>query len=102
MNAMSAKRERTIQLLALGWLLLLGALTLVGPYGLLAWGEQGALLEQRQERIAVLRDEKSVLENRVDLLNPDNVDPDLASELVRENLNVAHRDEYVIDLEEQP
>lgn len=102
MNAMSAKRERTIQLLALGWLLLLGALTLVGPYGLLAWGEQGALLEQRQERITVLRDEKSVLENRVDLLNPDNVDPDLASELVRENLNVAHRDEYVIDLEEQP
>ncbi len=102
MNAMSAKRERTIQLVALGWLLMLGALTLVGPYGLLAWGEQGALLEQRQERIAVLRGEMAVLDNRVDLLNPDNIDPDLASELVRENLNVVHPDEYVIDLDSQP
>lgn len=99
---MSAKRERTIQLLALGWLLLLGALALIGPYGLLAWGEQGALLEQRQERITLLREERAVLANRVDLLNPDNVDADLASELVRENLNVVHRDEYVIDLDQQP
>lgn len=99
---MSAKRERTIQFLALGWLLLLGALALIGPYGLLAWGEQGALLEQRQERITLLREERAVLANRVDLLNPDNVDADLASELVRENLNVVHRDEYVIDLDQQP
>ena len=102
MNAMSARQERKIQLMALGWLLLLGALTLVGPYGLLALGEQGALLEQRQERIGVLREEMAVLENRVDLLDPNNVDPDLSSELVRLNLNVVHRDEYVIDLDQQP
>lgn len=102
MNTMSAKREKRIQLLALGWLLLLGALTLVGPFGLLAWGEQGAALEQRQARIAVLREEMAVLENRVELLDPNNVDPDLSSELVRLNLNVVHQDEYVVDLGEQP
>lgn len=99
---MSAKRERTIQIIALGWLLLLGALALVGPYGLLAWGEQQAMLDQRAERISLLQEERAVLANRVDLLHPDHVDPDLASELVRENLNVVHRDEYVIELEQQP
>jgi cell division protein FtsB len=102
MNAISAKQERKVQLLALGWLLLLGTLALVGPFGLLAWGEQGALLEQRRDRIVVLREEKAVLENRVDLLDPHNVDPDLSSELVRLNLNVVHPDEYVIDLDQQP
>ena len=102
MNAAPARRERLIQLMALGWLLVLGALALVGPYGLLSWGEQSALLEDRQDQIAVLQEERAVLENRNDLLDPNNVDPDLASELVRENLNVVHRDEYVIDLDTQP
>ena len=102
MNAPSGKREKRIQLLALGCLLVLGGLALVGPYGLLSWGEQSALLEARQKRVAVLQDERAVLQNRNDLLDPDNVDPDYASELVRQNLNVVHRDEYVIDLEAQP
>ena len=102
MNAPSAKREKLIQLLALGWLLVLGALALVGPYGLLSWGEQSNLLGARQDRIAVLQEERDVLENRNDLLHPDHVDPDLASELVRQNLNVVHPDEYVIDLDAQP
>lgn len=102
MNAPSGKREKRIHLLALGWLLGLGGLALVGPYGLLSWGEQGALLDDRQDRVAVLQDERAVLENRNDLLDPDHVDPDLASELVRQNLNVVHRDEYVIDLEPLP
>ena len=102
MNAPSARRERLIQLFALGWLLVLGALALVGPYGLLSWGEQSAQLGVRQQQVSVLEEERAVLENRIDLLDPDHVDPDLAGELVRENLNVAHPDEYVIDLEEQP
>ena len=102
MNAAPARREKLIQLMALGWLLVLGALALVGPYGLLSWGEQSALLDAREDQIAVLQEERGVLENRNDLLDPNNVDPDLASELVRENLNVAHRDEYVIDLGKQP
>jgi cell division protein FtsB len=87
------------EFLALGILLLLGGLTLAGPYGVLAWGENIALLQQRETRVAALKAEKDELENRVALLDPDHVDPDLATELVRRNLNVAHPDEYVIELE---
>jgi hypothetical protein len=39
------------------------------------------------------------LKNLVVLLDPDHVDPDLSTELVRRNLNVAHQDEYVLELE---
>ena len=96
------KSEKRMQLLALGWLLVLGALALVGPYGMLSWGEQSALLEKRQEKIAALEEERGALENRVELLDPEHVDPDLSSELVRQNLNVAHPDEYVVDLDMEP
>jgi len=85
---------------ALAVLLLLGGLALAGPYGMLSWGEHKALLEKRQHRIAVLTAERDELRNRVALLDPDHVDPDLASELVRKDLNVAHPDEYVIQLDE--
>lgn len=102
MNAPSTKREKQTAILALAWLLLLGALGLFGPYGLLSWGEKAVQLEDREARIAALREEQAVLSNRVDLLDPDNVDPDLATELVRRDLNVAHRDEYVVELETQP
>ena len=92
-------REKLVRLGALGVLLLLGALALAGPYGVLAWGENIALLEQRQARIAELRADRDELENLVDRLNPDHVDPDLATELMRKNLNVAHPDEYVVEID---
>lgn len=100
MNAHSARREQRTQWLSLAWLLGLGAMALIGPYGLLAWSEQSSLLERREQQIAALQEQRSVLENRVDRLNPDHVDPDLASELARQNLNVAHPDEYIIDLDQ--
>ena len=84
---------------ALVFLLLLGALALAGPYGLLSWGENVALLEKRQHRIAELQSDRAELQNLVERLNPDQVDPDLATELMRRNLNVAHPDEYVIEIE---
>lgn len=92
-------REKLARFAALGVLLMLGGLTLAGPYGVLAWGENLALLEQREARIAALQAERAELENLVDRLNPDHVDPDLATELMRKNLNVAHPDEYVIELD---
>jgi hypothetical protein len=36
------------------------------------------------------------LRNRVALLDPRHVDPDLAGELLRKNLNVAHPDEVIM------
>lgn len=103
MNSVVTKREvvreKIARFGALGVLLLLGGLTFVGPYGVLAWGENLALLQQRQERISKLKAEKDELENLVDRLDPSHVDPDLATELLRKNLNVAHPDEYVIELD---
>jgi cell division protein FtsB len=72
---------------------------LAGPSGLLAWGENVALLEQRQDRIARLTAERDELENRVALLDLDHADPDLVGELLRRNLNVVHPDEVVLELE---
>ena len=93
------KKERLVHLGALVALLAIAALALVGPYGLLSWGESAAQLEQRKARIAELQAEKAELENRTELLDPDNVDPDLGSELVRKNLGVAHPDEYLFELD---
>ena len=92
-------REKLARFGALGVLLVLAGLALAGPYGLLAWGENIALLEQREERIGTLKADRAELRNLVTQLDPDHVDPDLATELVRRNLNVAHPDEYVLELE---
>lgn len=90
-------RERASRLVALGYLLFLGALAFAGPYGVLSWGENISLLERRERQIVVLQTEQGELRNLVTRLNPDSVDPDLATELVRKNLNVAHPDEYVME-----
>lgn len=92
-------KDRLGQIGALCVLLGLGGLALAGPYGLLEWGESKALLEEREARIAQLEAERDEYQNLNDRLDPDNVDPDLATELVRRNLNVAHPDEYIIELD---
>ena len=103
MNTSTARkevvREKLGRLGALAILLLLGGLSLAGPYGLLSWGENAALLDKRQQQIAELRAERDELKNLVERLDPDHVDPDLATELMRRNLNVAHPDEYVVEIE---
>jgi len=86
--------------LALGALLLLGGLAIAGPWGVLAWGENLQLLEQRTAQIAALRDEKARLENLNALLHPDHADPDLVGELLRRNYNVVHPDEIVLTLDD--
>jgi len=103
MNAVMTRndvaREKLTRFGALGFLLILAGLALAGPYGLLAWSENISLLEQRQQQIASLTAERDELKNSVALLDPDHVDPDLSTELVRENLNVAHEDEYILELQ---
>ena len=99
-SSRSLVREKVAQFGALGYLLLLGGLALAGPYGALAWSENIALLDKRETRIAKLEEQRNALANRVALLDPDHADPDLVTELMRENLNVAHPDEYIIELDQ--
>lgn len=89
-------RQRLVQGMALAVLLVVGSVAVAGPSGVLAWGENQRMLEQRSVRIAQLREKRDRLRNRVDLLAPDHVDPDLAGELLRSNLNVARPDEMVM------
>ena len=78
-----------------GLLFLLG-IALAGPSGILAWSDYNRALAEKEGQVAKLKDERDVLKNRVALLNPNNVDPDMAGELLRKDMNVVHPDEVVI------
>lgn len=82
--------------MALASLLVLGALSIAGPSGLLAWGENLRLLDQRRAQLAQLSHERDELKVQVDALNPNRADPDLVGELLRRDLNVVAPDEVVI------
>ncbi len=85
--------------LALLALLVMGGFAIAGPSGILAWSENQRLLELRKAQVASLERESQSLRNRVNLLDPRNVDPDLAGQLLRDRLNVVHPDEMVILLD---
>ncbi|MFT4026522.1 MAG: septum formation initiator family protein [Novosphingobium sp.] len=92
------QKESVTQGVALACLLLLGGIAIVGPSGILSWSEHRRLLEQRQQEIVQLTAERDAIRNRVARLDPRQVDPDLAGELLRSNLNVVHPDEMVMML----
>ncbi|MGH6746850.1 MULTISPECIES: FtsB family cell division protein [unclassified Novosphingobium] len=92
----SLAKERLVQGIALALLLLMGAFVIAGPSGLIAWTENQHLLEERNAKLADLRLTRDHLKNRVGLLDQNHVDPDLAGELLRSNLNVARPDEMVM------
>ncbi|MEJ2457647.1 MAG: septum formation initiator [Novosphingobium sp.] len=75
---------------------MMGLFVVAGPSGLIAWGENQHLLEQRRVKLAEMKSERDRWKNRVKLLDPKNADPDLAGELLRSNLNVARSDEMVM------
>jgi cell division protein FtsB len=89
-------REGVTEGVALVCLLLLAGFAIAGPSGVLAWGENQRLLEQRRQEVQRLAVERDELRNRVDLLDPRHADSDLAGELLRRDLNVVHPDEMVM------
>jgi cell division protein FtsB len=97
-HTISSPRERLTQGIALFLLLAMGGLAIAGPSGLLAWGENLRLLDQRRAEIAQLTHARNELKLQVDALDPNHADPDLVGELIRKNLNVVHPDEVVITL----
>lgn len=92
------QKESVTQGVALACLLVLGGLAIAGPSGILSWGEHRRLLDERQQQIQQLTAERNAVQNRVARLDPRHVDPDLAGELLRSNLNVVHPDEIVMML----
>ncbi len=72
-----------------------------GPTGFFAWQEykvqHGALVDKAMAS----RQVKDALRRQVALLDPRRVDPDLADELVRRNLNVVRDDEVIVPLDSE-
>ncbi len=99
--AKTVAESRLKRVVALCALLLLTGFAVAGPTGLLAWSENASALEARKIEIAKLTAKRDGLRNRVSLLDPDAADPDLASELVRDQLGVMREDEVVITLEDE-
>ncbi len=89
-------KESVTQALALAVLLVLGGVAIAGPSGLIAWSENSGRLIERQKELVQLQADRDELRNRVNLLDPRSVDPDMAGELLRKNLNVVHSDEMVM------
>lgn len=88
--------RRLTQSITLACLLAMGAWGAIGPGGLLAWNENSRLLVERGKELSQLTIERDELRNRVALLDPRQVDPDMAGQLLRSNLNVVHPDEVVL------
>jgi cell division protein FtsB len=84
----------------LALLALLGIATyaLLGPTGIIAWTDYKAAYKDRSQELVVLEKERDALRNRQRLLDRDNVDPDLAGELMRRDLNVVAPDEVVVPM----
>ncbi|MGE4410953.1 MAG: septum formation initiator family protein [Sphingomonadales bacterium] len=71
---------------------------ILGPNGLLAWGDYKRQLRDSRAELKVVQAHRARIANRVDLLNPRHVDPDMADEMIRRELNVGHPDEIVVPL----
>lgn len=97
-NEAKLAKDRLTQGAALVCLLVLGAMSLVGPSGFLAWSDNNRLLAERQAEVKKLTVERDELRNRVALLDPNNTDSDLAGQLLRDDLNVVHPDELVMPI----
>ncbi|HEX7850436.1 MAG TPA: septum formation initiator family protein [Sphingomonas sp.] len=75
-----------------------GIYAVVGSNGALAYGDYQRLLAKKQQQLAELKQKQTVLANRVQLLDPNKVDPDMADELTRKQLNVVNPNEVVVPL----
>ncbi|MFQ5533213.1 MAG: septum formation initiator family protein [Sphingomonadales bacterium] len=70
--------------------------TIEGRYGLIALHQLRSEISELQEQARGLKARREVLEHRVAMLRPDNLDPDLLEEEVRKTLGFVHKDEIVI------
>ena len=79
-----------------------GYYAVLGPNGVLSYRDYSRQLGKRQAEYAALDKQRAALRNRVALLDAKGVDPDMADELARKELNVVHPDEVVLPLDTTP
>jgi len=69
-----------------------------GPTGFGAWRDYQGQRAQLEQAVRDSKEQKVALQQRLALLNPRGVDPDLADELVRKNLDMVRPDEVIVPL----
>ncbi len=72
---------------------------ITGPTGALAWKDYRTERRALQAQAIVVAEQKAAIARQIKLLDPAGVDPDLADELVRQNLNVIKPDEVIVTLD---
>lgn len=93
-------RRALLPAVALSVMGFFGAAAIGGPTGMLAYGDYKRQLAQRQAVYEKLDQQRLVMKNRVELLDPNKADPDMVDELVRKKLNVVRPDEVVVPLKD--
>jgi len=73
-----------------------------GPTGFAAWRDYQAQRSRLERAVSDSQEQKVALQQRLALLNPRGVDPDLADELVRRNLDMVRPDEVIVPLSPEP
>ena len=72
---------------------------IIGPNGVLAWGDYRTAISKRQTELAAAEHERATLAHRAALLDPRRgVDPDLADELVRSRTDQVREDEVILPI----
>jgi cell division protein FtsB len=91
-------RRAALPALALAVMAFFGGYAVVGPNGMLAYGDYKRQIATHGRELAQLERRRGELQNRVDLLDPRHANPDMVDELVRKQLNVAHPNEVIVPL----
>ncbi|WP_375393820.1 septum formation initiator family protein [uncultured Sphingomonas sp.] len=91
-------RRAALPAIGLTLMAFFGAYAILGPNGMFAYGDYRRKLAAHQRDYITLDQKRTVLRNRVALLNPDHANPDMVDEMVRKELNVTHPDEVIVPL----
>ncbi|MCM8730007.1 septum formation initiator family protein [Hephaestia sp. GCM10023244] len=91
-------RRTWLPALALVVMAFFGGYAVLGPNGVLAYGEYKHQLAAKKVTYEALDHQRAELRNRVDLLDARHANPDLVDELARKKLNVVHPDEIIVPL----
>ncbi|HVI98455.1 MAG TPA: septum formation initiator family protein [Sphingomonas sp.] len=91
-------RRTWLPALALVVMAFFGGYAVLGPNGVLAYGEYKHQLAIKSQEYKKLAQQRAEIKNRVHLLDPRHANPDMVDELTREKLNVVHPDEVIIPL----
>ena len=83
--------------LALIAVVVMTAYAIIGPTGLYAYSDYSRSIAEKKMRLAALKEREAKLQNRIDLVDPDNADPDIVEELVRKELGAIHPDEIIME-----